>query len=270
MPDTFEQFKQILGQKQKVLYRSMPWRDNHTPYYVLVSEFMLQQTQVTRVVPKFNEFVRLFPTIESLAEALLSDVLTVWSGLGYNRRARYLHDAAKYVMSDCNGIIPENIARLLCLPGVGKATAGAIAVYAFNQPELFIETNIRTVLLHHFFKGQHSVKDSQLLHILERVVDAKHPRLFYWAMMDYGTSLKQSGVSLLTQSSHYKKQTPLKGSVRETRGIILSELVKHTALHLDRLQNNVGQTDRFETAFSGLLKEKLVTVDNMNVVSLHN
>lgn len=127
--------------------RAMPWRDDHSFYAVLVSELMLQQTQVTRVIPKFHEFMRRFPTIEILADAPLADVLIAWQGLGYNRRAKYLHEAAKAIVL-CG--VPQTRDELIALPGIGANTAGAIMAYAYNKPEAFVETNIRTVYLHEF------------------------------------------------------------------------------------------------------------------------
>ena len=138
-------FQELIWEKGRELYRDMPWRDDTRPYYVLVSELMLQQTQVDRVIPKFDAFITRFPDEAALAAASLADVLTLWSGLGYNRRAKYLHDAAKMIMAEFSGIFPTTYDELVKLPGVGPNTAGAIMTYAYNQPVVFIETNVRTV-----------------------------------------------------------------------------------------------------------------------------
>lgn len=145
------QFTKFIREQGDVLFRPMPWRTDTQPYYILLSELMLQQTQVARVIPKFNESIAVLPTIEALAQAPLSQVITLWQGLGYNRRAKYLHDSAQYIVATCNSLFPSHEQELLKLPGVGKNTAGAICAYAFNQPALFIETNIRTVYIYHFF-----------------------------------------------------------------------------------------------------------------------
>ena len=145
------QFQEYIRQRGYELYREMPWRQDTRGYYVLVSELMLQQTQVSRVLPKFTQFITLFPDEQTLARASLSEVLVVWQGLGYNRRARYLHEAARMIVERFEGIFPKTEAELLRLPGVGKNTAGAILAYTYNQPAIFVETNIRTVFLHHFF-----------------------------------------------------------------------------------------------------------------------
>ncbi len=137
-------------------FREMPWRaaeadGSFDPYKILVSELMLQQTQVARVVPKFTEFVAKFPTLEALANASLGDVLKAWQGLGYNRRAKYLHSAAQALISK---EAPWKCEDLVALAGVGPNTAGAVLAYAYNQPVLFVETNVRSVFIHHFFNGQ--------------------------------------------------------------------------------------------------------------------
>lgn len=163
----------------------MPWRSDTRPYYVLVSEVMLQQTQVDRVIPKFLEFIHKFPDAASLAETPLGEVLVLWSGLGYNRRAKYLHEAAKMVMTDFGGEFPTDVDGLIKLPGVGQNTAGAMMAYAHDQPVLFVETNVRTVYFHHFFEDGEKVTDGQIRALLEQTIDMQHPREFYWALMDY-------------------------------------------------------------------------------------
>jgi len=235
----------------------MPWRDNTEPYYVLVSELMLQQTQVDRVIPKFELFMRTFPDVTALAQAPLADVLTVWSGLGYNRRAKFLHEAAKKVLAELNGTIPSTYDELVSLPGIGPNTAGAILAYSFNQPVTFIETNVRTVYFHHFFEDQVSVTDKELKEIVGQTVDKEHPREWYWAMMDYGSFLKKQGVGRNSKSSHYKKQAPLAGSLREVRGLILKALAVEDASYI-QLEAAMPHDPRFAVAIEALLREGLV------------
>jgi A/G-specific adenine glycosylase len=256
-----QEFQNVVWQKGRQLHRDMPWRDDTRPYYILVSELMLQQTQVDRVIPKFNAFIQAFPDEKALAAAPLAEVLKLWSGLGYNRRAKFLHDAAKKIVSDFGGVFPDNKPDLLTLPGVGQGTAGAIMTYAFNQPAAFIETNVRTVYFHHFFMDDASVADSQLLPIIQATIDHEHPREFYWALMDYGSWLKRSGIGRLDQSKHYKKQSPLRGSVREVRGQIVRYLTKHDAT-LATLRHDLAADERFGPALQGLLDDGLVTQTN--------
>jgi A/G-specific adenine glycosylase len=250
-------FQELIWQKGHGLYRDMPWRQDTRPYYILVSELMLQQTQVERVVPKFKSFIAAFPDEQSLAGASLADVLKLWQGLGYNRRAKYLHEAAKKIVSDFHGIFPDNVRDLVKLPGVGKNTAGAILAYSFNQPAIFIETNIRTVYLHHFFPDGDIVDDKTVAQLLEETMDKARPREWYWSLMDYGSFLKRNGQGRLQQSKHYKKQAPLKGSMREVRGQIIKALAARD-MNQSQLAKHLAADDRFEAALNGLIKDGLV------------
>lgn len=252
-----ETFKELIWQKGRELFRPMPWRDNTDPYFVLVSELMLQQTQVDRVIPKFEAFIAAFPTIVDLAMAPLSTVLQLWSGLGYNRRAKFLHEAAKKVVIEYGGNVPGTAAELISLPGVGKNTAAAILNYSFNVPTAFVETNIRTVYFYHFFQGGDIVTDAELLELVEATIDAEHPREWFWAIMDYGTFLKKNGFSGLTQSKHYKKQSALKGSLRETRGLILKHLTQKSWDEA-ALRREIAMDERFFVALKALENELLV------------
>ena len=242
----------------------MPWRDDTRPYYVLVSELMLQQTQVARVVPKFEAFIARFPTEAALAQASLSDVITLWQGLGYNRRAKYLHDAAKMIVQEFDGKFPEHEIDILKLPGVGKNTCGAIRAYAFNQPSIFVETNIRTVYIHHFFKDDSGVSDKQIIEKLEQTIDRENPRQFYQALMDYGSWLKNNGVKNNARSKHYKKQSKLAGSMREMRGAIIARLTQQD-WQLDALREALKNDARFHSALEGLLLDGLVTSKNNKI-----
>lgn len=264
-----EGFLAMLYTGQEVLYRDMPWRRDTRGYYVLVSELMLQQTQVDRVVPKFQQFTAAFPDMAALAAAPLAEVLILWSGLGYNRRAKYLHEASRCIVSQHAGIVPRLQEQLVALPGVGVNTAGAIAAYVYNEPVLFVETNIRTVLLHHWFGGQTDVTDRMLTEQLERILDRSDPRGFYWAMMDYGTWLKKNGVRNIAASRHYRKQSPLAGSVREVRGQIIRSLTRQPET-VGSLQVLFDLGDgRFEPALLQLEAEGLIQVAD-GVVRLTN
>lgn len=206
----------------------LPWRQLQAagggldPYGVLVSEFMLQQTQVSRVAPKYVQFMRRFPNLQALACAPLAAVLQQWSGLGYNRRAQYLWHTAQQVVAEYNGQLPGTVDALRRLPGIGPNTAGAIVAYAFNQPAPFIETNIRTVYIHHFFSKAATVPDRAILSLVQRDLAATpNPRQWYWALMDYGTYLKQTHGNLSQKSSQYRPQPAFNGSRRQIRGQVL-------------------------------------------------
>lgn len=233
----------------------MPWRQDTRPYYVLVSELMLQQTQVDRVIPKFEAFIEQFPNEQALANASLADVLRLWQGLGYNRRAKFLYEAAKKITE--LGSFPADVEGLVMLPGVGKNTAGAIVTYAHNQTVTFIETNVRAVYIHHFFSDHELVDDKDIRELLLQTIDREHPREFYWALMDYGSWLKKQGVTP-SRSRHYKKQPPLKGSIREVRGWIIAWLTEGDKTSA-QLRKDIGDDVRFEQALKGLMRDGLVT-----------
>ncbi len=242
--------------------RDLPWRRPETdgsfdPYKILVSELMLQQTQVNRVIPKYEQFLEVFPTVRDLAEASLGDVLRLWSGLGYNRRAKFLWQAAQMVVSQWHGVFPSNQQELVKLPGVGLNTAGAICAYAFNQPAIFIETNIRTVFFTRFWSDRtKNVDDKELRPLIEASLAGQDPRTFYWALMDYGTHLKATRGNNIRQSKHYTKQSKFQGSKRQIRGQILRELTK-SELPQERLQAVIGD-DRFDDILKDLVQEGLV------------
>ena len=265
---TINEFQQVIWDYYHEHYRNMPWRENPSPYWVMVSEIMLQQTQVDRVRPKFLAFIEQFSTSSALAAAPLSEVIAAWSGLGYNRRAKFLWQAAQMIDTQYSGHFPSTLDELQKLPGIGPNTAAAILAYAFNEPVVFIETNIRTVLFHHFFADHpDSVTDAQLREIATQVLEPEHPREWYWALMDYGTYLKRSVGGRLTQSKHYKKQSPFTGSVREMRGRILRALVS-APLSAAELQREVLADERYAPALEALLGENMVCETAAGYLSL--
>jgi A/G-specific adenine glycosylase len=218
-------FQKTVKDHYKAHGRELPWRNTEDPYEILVSEVMLQQTQVSRVLEKYGEFLRAFPDIRSLARAPLREILNVWQGLGYNRRALSLKKAAQQVLEHFSGRIPSNADSLTSLPGIGNATACAICAFAFNQPTVFIETNIRTVFIHHFFDKGNGVRDAHILPIVAQTLDYENPRVWYYALMDYGAALKKRHGNPNTKSAHYQRQGRFEGSNRQIRGEILHALV---------------------------------------------
>lgn len=193
---------------------------------------MLQQTQVERVIPYYERWVKKFPTAQSLAKTKLSEVLKMWQGLGYNRRGKYLWEAAKILTERGWG---EK------LPGVGPYTRGAIEAFAHNKPVVFVETNIRTVFFYHF-PAKEPVADRELLPLVADALKRSNmePRDFYAALMDYGSHLKRQGIKLNQKSSHYSKQSAFKGSARELRGALLRELLTRPQT-LDELTKNLSR-----------------------------
>lgn len=205
---------------------TLPWRKTRDPYKILVSEVMLQQTQVSRVLEKYKSFVKRFPTARALARAPLTEVLKEWSGLGYNRRAKFLRDAACEIVEKHGGRVPKDGPALRVLPGVGEYTAAAIRVFAHNAPDVLVETNIRTAITHRFFLDATRIHDASVHVIAEMLARGQKQREWHAALMDYGAHLKSSGVRLNKKSAHYTKQKTFKGSLREVRGAILRELYK--------------------------------------------
>ncbi|MBY0538326.1 A/G-specific adenine glycosylase [Patescibacteria group bacterium] len=239
----------------------LPWRHTHDPYRILVSEIMLQQTQVARVITKYDEFLNRFPTVQSLATAPLGAVLTLWQGLGYNRRAKMLHECAKTIVNEYNGVWPRDIATLRSLPGIGPYTAGAVAAFAFNVSSTIIETNIRTVYLHHFFPQGTDVPDAALLPIITATLDNTDPRSWYYALMDYGSHLKQTIGNKNTQSKHYSKQSKFFGSDRQIRGAIIRALSsKNTSITFSNILKEISSADqeRLRVQLTKLISEKMV------------
>ncbi|HEY4507696.1 MAG TPA: A/G-specific adenine glycosylase [Candidatus Paceibacterota bacterium] len=211
--------------------RDLPWRRTRDPYKILVSEAMLQQTQVPRVVPKFLSFIGQFPTPHALAGAPLSAVLAAWQGLGYNRRAKNLWHAAQTIAKEHHGKVPKTYQGLVDLPGVGDYTAGAILAFAFGRSRPIIETNVRTVIIHHFYRRKRNVTDREILSIVAQTLRGEDPRNYYAAIMDYGAYLKSTVGNVSHRSYHHAtvKKTAYRGSTRQIRGAALRTLVSGPA-----------------------------------------
>ncbi len=205
--------------------RDLPWRRTKDPYEILVSEVMLQQTQVARVLAKFPEFLTVFPSLEGLAAASTVEVLAAWSGLGYNRRALALQRGAKMMIEHCGGQVPASLDALRALPGIGPATASAVCVFAFGQPHAFCETNIRSAFIHFFFPGSTAVADAEILPLVETTIDRSDPRRWFYALMDYGVWTKRAFGNPGRMSRHHAVQAPFSGSRRELRGQALRALL---------------------------------------------
>ncbi len=220
-------FRQIIYDYYRKNPRDLPWRNTRDPYRILVSEIMLQQTQVERVMNKYRLFIKRFPGFHSLAKAPLSEVLDVWQGLGYNRRAVALKKTGEMVIGTYNGNLPETQDELLKLPGIGNYTAAAILVFAFNRPAVLIETNIRRVFIHFFFHDTNGIPDSDLMPLIEKTIDVAHPRDWYYALMDYGVMLGKTLQNPNRRSAHYQKQSPFEGSNRQIRGRIIQTIINH-------------------------------------------
>lgn len=242
--------------------RKLPWRETSEPYRIVVSEIMLQQTQVDRVIPKYLDFIARFPDFNALAKASKPQVLRQWQGLGYNRRGLYLKKIAEIVVKDHGGILPKDPGALSTFPGIGKATAASVAAFAYNIPTPFIETNVRSVYLHSFFPGKSGVRDAELWPFIESTLDRKNPREWYWALMDYGTYLKKNNPNPSRKSAHHTKQPKLKGSLREARGAVLRILGKKRSTEKELIETSGIEDGRIELALGALTKEGFITEKN--------
>ncbi len=255
--------KTILGFYSKNR-RDFPWRETTNPYDILVSELMLQQTQVSRVGNKYPNFMKRFPTLQTLAEAPQAEVLKEWQGLGYNRRALNLKRSCEAIVTAYKGRFPKTMSELISLPGIGQSTAGAILNFAYNMPTPFIETNIRAVYLHFFFKTAESVTDKEILLLVQETLDTRNPRDWFYALYDYGAALKSSlgkdKTVLHKKSKHYTKQSPFKGSNRELRSRLLKFFITHKdrRISLPVLEGYIPLEKRTIGALSSLVKEGFI------------
>ena len=238
--------------------RDLPWRRSTDPYAILVSEVMLQQTQVERVRGRWERFVDRFPGFEALAASPLSEVLSEWQGLGYNRRASNLKRLADAVVAEYGGVLPSDPAVLRTLPGLGVATAASVSVFAYGTPVAFIETNIRAVYLHVFFTDVDGVRDAEIVPIAQAALDRTDPRRWHWALMDYGVALKRALPNPSRRSAHHARQSRFEGSNRQLRSRILRALLAGGPLSLEELAESVDGDSRLAEALRALERDGLV------------
>ncbi len=260
-----KKFQNIVWAHYRAHGRDFAWRRTKDPYKILVSEIMLQQTQTSRVVVKYESFLKKFPTIRALAAASLGEVLLEWQGLGYNRRAMFLKRCAETIVCDFAGKFPSDFETLVSLPGIGPATAGDIMSFAWNKtaPVPFIETNIRSVFIHHFFptaeqkntslrgvarRAPKKVSDKEILPLIQAAFDQNrgNPREWLWALFDYGAFLKSTikksaGGNPSRRSAHHVKQSPFEGSFRQKRAAVLRAILEKS-----RTEKEVQELCKYE------------------------
>ena len=260
LPLKIDKFRNTICDYYQRHGRKLPWRNTRDPYHILVSEIMLQQTQVGRVIDKYGQFLSAFPDFASLALAPLREVLSVWQGMGYNRRAIALKRIAGEVTTYHNSILPSSEEILLRLPGIGKATASSILAFAFNTPSVLIETNIRRVFIHFFFSDRENIRDADIRPIVEQTLDRANPREWYYALMDYGTMLRNTTRNPNRKSAHYKRQKSFEGSRRQLRGKILKEILANPSITGASLVKQAGQgPETVREVLRQLQKEGFIT-----------
>ncbi len=254
-------FRETILSRYRSNPRPMPWRETYDPYRILVSEFMLQQTQVERVMGKYGGFIDRFPDFRTLSDASLAHVLEAWQGLGYNRRARALHQTATIVVERFGEILPSDPHILETLPGIGHTTARAIAAFAFGVPSSFIETNIRRVYIHFFFEGRENVSDRDILPVAEAALDRENPRDWHYALMDYGVMLGRTIPNPNIKSTRHRRQSPFEGSLRQVRGALIRLLTLNGGqmASIGRLAEETGyERERIEQAADALEKDGMI------------
>ncbi len=241
-----------------------------TPYYVLVSEIMLQQTQVDRVVPFFKQWMKSFPSIKKLADSPQADVLKHWKGLGYNSRALRLQKCAQIIVQNYKGRIPKDYNQLLQLPGVGPYTAAAVMNFACDTWTPLIETNIRRIFIHHFFADQTDIPDTEIMNVIEQVGYYDSPRVWCAALMNYGSTLpKIVAHNPNTRSRYYTKQSVFKGSDREIRGKILDILLDkddHKISQIKLFKELGSETERYKKIVIDLIKEGFIKENKKSLI----
>ena len=214
-------FVSHVREEGKLLWRELPWRNVGDAYAVLVSEVMLQQTQVKRVLGRWERFLAKFPAPDALAAAATSDVIMEWQGLGYNRRALALKRACEICSADFGGSLPRTAAELEKLPGIGPATAAGVVAFAYDEPALYLETNVRTVFLHDVFPGREGVRDKEIAPLVAATCPDEDVRGWYYALLDYGAHLKATVANPSRRSAHYARQSAFEGSRRQKRAEVV-------------------------------------------------
>lgn len=226
--------------------RDLPWRGDPDPYHVLVSEVMLQQTQVPRVLPKYLEFLERFPTLQSLAAASTADALRAWQGLGYNRRALNLKRAAETVVRQHDGQLPHTVEELERLPGIGRYTARAVACFAFGLQVPVIDTNVRRVLSG--LAGR-KLTEGEAEALAHELLPPGRAADWNQALMDYGALVYKP-----TPRRTSKTQEPFERTNRFWRGRIVDALRQHDSLSLRALLEALPYPDRDELRVRGLVR----------------
>ena len=251
-------------------YRDLPWRNIDDPYQVLVSEVMLQQTQVNRVLGYWGPFCSLFPTLDALAAADSASVLERWQGLGYNRRALALKRCAEACASQYAGLLPQKPDELLALPGIGPCTAAGITAFAYRKPAVYIETNVRAVFIHEFFPQEGRVADKDIAPLVEATCSRQDPRGWYYALLDYGAHLKQQVANPTRRSAHYARQSAFEGSRRQKRAELLRLVLASPGIDAESLYHLLERGEAhagrgglargdFESLVADMLKEGFFT-----------
>ena len=261
IPD-LDAFVRKVRSEGKKHHRDLAWRYIDDAYAVLVSEIMLQQTQVARVEKYWPRFLKTFPTLDALASADTSLVLEHWQGLGYNRRALALKRTAEECALQFEGELPRTYDELLKLPGIGPATAGGVMAFAYQKPALYLETNVRTVFLHELFPHEEGVSDKTLEPLVLETCSKEDPRGWYYALLDYGAYLKSILPNPSRRSKHHSKQSVFEGSKRQKRAELVRIVLGAPGISsaeakraLDEFEHEKGRSEITEDLFQSLITD---------------
>jgi A/G-specific adenine glycosylase len=258
--ESMSQFRETVAEFYARHRRDFTWRENITPYRIIVSEIMLQQTGVERVITKYDKFLSRFPGFEDLIRASVKDVLEEWQGLGYNKRALSLKKLSHNIVELYSGMVPDDPDELARLPGIGEATAGAICAFAFNKPVIFVETNIRRVFIHHFFADRSEISDREIRPLIETSLDRENPRDWYYALMDYGTYIVKQTGNPNRKSAHYSRQSSFLNSDRKIRGELVRFFLQNGRSSLPDIIERTGhESERLTRILHSMIKDGLVT-----------
>ncbi len=225
------------------LYRDLPWRNTRDPYAIWISEVMLQQTQVARVLTRWERFLGHFPTVDALSAAAPADVVSEWQGMGYNRRALALKRAADICSQQYGGQLPEGVDALMSLPGIGEATAAGITAFARDEASVYIETNVRAVFIHEFFPEEERVTDKQLRPLVQACCPAQDVRGWYYALLDVGAHLKKTSVNPSRKAAAYTRQSAFEGSRRQKRSWLLREIMAFPGIRSEELLARLNKAE---------------------------
>lgn len=237
-------FVSDVREQGRELYRDLPWRNTRDPYEIWISEVMLQQTQVARVLTRWERFLARFPTVDALAAASPGDVVEEWQGMGYNRRALALKRAADICSEQYGGCMPEGVEALVGLPGIGEATAAGIMAFSRDVPCVYIETNVRAVFIHRFFPDEERVTDKQLRPLVEAACPTEDVRGWYYALLDVGAHLKRTQVNPSRRAAAYTRQSAFEGSRRQKRSWLLREVMASPGIESEELLARLNRIER--------------------------
>ena len=259
-PVAIKKFQQQVLDRYAQHRRDLPWRKTTDPYQIRISEIMLQQTQVDRVIPKYLDFLTLFPTVDALAHADKQQLLAAWSGLGYNSRVLNLQKAAQTIISDYQWIVPNTLDQLKKLPWIWPYTAGAICAFAFNKEVPVVDINIKRVLIHTFGLDE-NILPKDLEAIALQCVPKGRSCEWHNALMDYGSSVLHSKATGIRSA----KQSTFQWSTRQVRGNIIKHLTKHGSISIQEARNKFPHKD-FDGILEKMVDQWLITINNQTIL----